>query len=110
MVLTWELLTWIDEGILLPVPESEKVSSLLPTMVIQQVRKNKLYPVLDFKQLNEHVSSHSGGSAICDDTIRRWRKVGTNLTLIDLRKAYLQLHVDSSLWKHQVVCFKGSNY
>ena len=30
--------------------------------------------------------------------------------MLDLRKAYLQLHVDRSLWKHQVVQFQGKHF
>ena len=36
--------------------------------------------------------------------------MGSNLQIIDLRKAYLQFHVDSSLWRYQVVEYKGRRY
>ena len=42
--------------------------------------------------------------------MRRWRKREGDLKLLDLRRAYLQLHVDPELWKHQVVSFKGKHY
>ena len=105
-----EVESWVQEGILVPVPEGEAVSSVIPLMAVKQANKQKVRPVLDFKQLNSFVSSHTGSSAICDDTIRRWRKIGDNVALLDLRKAYLQLHVDRSLWRHQVVKFKGRHY
>ena len=77
---------------------------------MSQTNKDKVRPVLDLKQLNEFISCHTGGSSVCDDTIRRWRKLGGDLALLDLRKAYLQIHVDRSQWKHQVVQFKGRYY
>ena len=105
-----EVEAWISEGILLPVPQTDEVHSIIPLMAIEQAKKGKVRPVLDFRRLNEYVSCHSGGSVVCEDTLRRWRKMGANLTLLDLRKAYLQLHVDRSLWKYQVVRFKEKNY
>ena len=105
-----EVQSWIDEGILIPVPENERVTSVIPLMAIRQVNKQKVRPVLDFKQLNKYVSCHTGASAVCGDTIRRWRKIGDNLVRLDLRKAYLQLHINPSLRKHQAVRFKGKYY
>ena len=34
------------------------------------------------------------------------RLSGKNFSIIDLRKAYLQLHVDPKLWRYQAVCYK----
>ena len=90
-----EIETWIKEGILEPV---------------EQPAKGKVRPVLDFRALNEFVSSHPGGSAVCDETIRNWRKSGQNITIVDLRKAYLQLRADPALWTHQVMQFRGKFY
>ena len=105
-----EVEAWIEEGILQPVPQDEPVTSVLPLMAVVQPKRRKVRPVPDFRQLNAHVSSHSGGSDVCADTLRKWRQVGENVALLDLRKAYLQLHVDRSLWKHQVVQYKGAFY
>lgn len=105
-----EVQSWIEEEILIPVPDDEEVSSVIPLMAVEQANKGKVRPVLDFRELNDHVSCHTGGSSICEETIRRWRKIGENLALLDLRKAYLQLHVDKSLWKYQVVRYKNKCY
>ena len=75
-----------------------------------QVNKGKVRPVLDYKQVNNYVSCHSGGSAVCDETIRKWRQSGKNLALLDLKKAYLQIHVDKNLWKHQIVSYRGKYF
>ena len=105
-----EVCAWIKEGILVPVPEGALVESVVPLMAVEQTNKGKFRPVLDYKALNTFISSHTGGSVVCEDTIRGWRKIGGNLSVLDLRKAYLQLHVDRSLWKHQVVKFQGKHF
>jgi transposase InsO family protein/predicted aspartyl protease len=105
-----EVKSWITEGILQLVPDGELVESLIPMMAVKQINKGKVRPVLDFRQLNRYVSSHPGASDVCDETLRKWRRVGDNIALLDLRKAYLQLHVDQTLWKHQVVEYQGNCY
>ena len=57
-----EVEAWIEEGILQPVPQDEPVTSVLPLMAVVQPNKRKVRPVLDFRQLNAHVSSHSRGA------------------------------------------------
>ena len=47
---------------------------------------------------------------MCDGTIRKWRRFGTDACLLDLKNAYLQLHVDPELWKYQVVRHNHKNY
>lgn len=105
-----EIDAWINEGILEPVPESVVVKSILPLMAVEQNNKDKIRPVLDFRDLNNYVSSHSGGAVACDETLRRWRQAGQNIALIDLRKAYLQIHVDKTLHNFQIVQHKGKYY
>lgn len=105
-----EVQSWIDEGILKPVAYGDKVDSLTPIMAVSQSNKGKVRPVMDFREMNKFVLSHPGDCDVCDETLRNWRIIGDNVTLLDLRKAYLQLHVDEKLWKYQVVEFKGSHY
>lgn len=83
---------------------------LIPLMAVVQANKEKVRPVLDFRELNEHVSSHTGQAVVCSDKIRRWRKLGTRLSIVDLKKAYLQIRVKPELWPYQVVMFKGKKY
>jgi hypothetical protein len=65
---------------------------------------------MDYRELNQHVSSHTGESDVCGEKLRKWRRSGTNVKMLDLRKAYLQLHVSPELWKYQVVKFEGKTY
>ena len=79
-------------------------------MAVTQRNKNKVRPVMDFRELNNYVSSHTAQSDVCNEKLRDWRRMGSNVTLIDLRKAYLQLHVQQDLWRYQVVRYKGNTY
>ena len=103
-----ELQTWITNGWLIPA-ENEKYASI-PVMAVEQINKSKVRPVLDFRELNKHVVCNTADSVVCDETIRSWRNKKGNLAILDLSKAYLQLHVSKGLWKYQVIGFKGKRY
>ena len=97
-----EIQRWISEGWLKE--WSGAVQGVIPLMAVVQPSKSKVRPVLDFRELNEFVESHTGDEvAVCDETLRRWRRFSGDLKLVDLRSAYLQIHVDKSLWEYQLV-------
>ncbi|GFS13397.1 Gag-Pro-Pol polyprotein [Elysia marginata] len=82
-------------------------------MGVEQERKKKVRPVLEFsKELNEFVTSHTGGDFIdiCNDQLREWRQVEGDCEIVDLKSAYLQICVSPELWKYQLVKFKGKVY
>jgi transposase InsO family protein/ribonuclease HI len=103
-----EIEDWIRDGWLQPYSGQRK--GLVPLMAVVQDNKAKVRPVMDFREMNQHVSSHTAESDVCLEKIRKWRQLGTNLKVVDLRKAYLQIHVDPSLWPYQVVIYKGKTY
>ena len=76
-------------------------------MAVVQENKGKVRPVLDYRELNEYVSSHTAESVVCGEAIRRWRQLGSNLKIVDMRKAYLQIRVDKELWAYQIVKFES---
>ena len=83
-----EVERWIAEGWLKPCDES--TGGVLPLMAVTQVNKQKVRPVLDFRELNDFVSSHPGtDAAACNETLRRWRQMPGSLKIIDLKSAYL---------------------
>ena len=47
---------------------------------------------------------------MCGDKLKEWRALGDNLAIVDLKSAYLQIHVAEDLWKYQVVRFHGKYY
>ena len=53
-----EVERWIDEGILVPWKGVEE--GVLPLMAVIQPTKNKVRPVLDFRELNNYVMCHTG--------------------------------------------------
>lgn len=102
---------WIDEGILMPWGE-EVVDGVLPLMAVIQPTKNKVRPVLDFRELNNYVMLHTGDNItdVCGETLRQWRQMRGAGTIVDLKSAYLQIHVAKKLWKYQLVKHKGKTY
>ena len=102
---------WIDEGILLPW-EGEEDGGILPLMAVEQPTKNKVRPVLDYRELNAYVECHTGDDVadVCCETLRKWRQVEGETTIVDLKYAYLQIRVARDLWRYQLVRYKGRCY
>ena len=83
-----ELQTLIDNGWLFPCPEDElgPLKGLILLMAVQQENKQKVRSVMDYHELNEHMNTYTA--------------------LLNLQWAYLQIHVDESLWPFQTVKIK----
>ena len=110
-----EIEQWISDSWLVKHNEAEhgKVSGVIPLMaVVQSNKAGKVRPVMDYsRELNKHVHSVPGSDvAVCQEKLREWRKFGDSSCMLDLQKAYLQLHVDKSLHRFQAVRFKGTLY
>ena len=84
----------------------------MPLMAVEQPTKNKVRPVLDYRELNTHVECHTGDDMtdVCSETLREWRQVEGETKLVDLKSAYLQIRVARELWKYQLVRYKGRLY
>ena len=98
---------WIADGIL--VPWKGKGKGVLPLMAVFQATKKKVRPVLDYHELKHFVVCHTRSSIIdvCDEKMRKWRWLEGETALVDLKSAYLQLHVAKELWLYQLVSYKG---
>ena len=109
-----ELRKWIRLGWLVPcqgVNGKESAKGIIPLMAVVQPTKQKVRPVMDFRELNEFVESHPGADvAVCGETIRSWRQLPEPLKIVDLRSAYLQIHVEEDLWQYQRVSYEGQEY
>ena len=100
---------WIVERIL--IPWSGKVEGVLPLMAVVQPTKNKVRPVLDFQALNKYVACHTkDGIDICEEVMGEWRRMERATKILDLKSAYLQIHVDEKLWRYRLVKYKGRVY
>ena len=90
-----ELMQWIADEWLVPYNENMHgpVKGTIPLMAVVQQNKQKVRPVLDFRELNTYLNLHTAEADVCAEKIREWRRRGQKIALIDLRKAYLQIHV-----------------
>ena len=79
-------------------------------MAILQESKEKVRPVMDYHELNEHVNAYTANADMWAQTMREWRQQGPKTAMVDLRRAYLQIHIDKSLWPFQTVKIKGQRY
>jgi hypothetical protein len=82
-----EVQDWITRGWLQPF-EGE-CDGLIPLMAVVQVNQANVQPVMDYRELNQQVSSHTAHGVVCGAKLRAWRQLGENASIIDLRKAYL---------------------
>ena len=104
-----EIAEWVERGWLRRYDEDVPgpPSGLMPLMAVIQKNKAKVRPVLDFRELNEHIQPYTANVDVCAQKMRQWRKQGSNVALIDLTKAYLQIGMDPELWLYQTVVYKG---
>ncbi|KAI0985832.1 hypothetical protein GJ496_004989 [Pomphorhynchus laevis] len=100
--------TWITNGRL--EEYNGEAESVIPLLAVAQESKNKMRPVMDFRQLNSYISSHTAESYACILKLRNWRRWVDNLSLIDLRRAYLQIPFDKSLLPYQMVVYRNKRY
>ena len=100
-----EMDRWKAEGWLQPC--GAPVHGVIPLLAVEQEQKGKVRPVMDFRELNGHVESYTGDSDACSETTRKWRAMKGQLAMLDLRSAYLQLHVREDLQQFQMVQHKG---
>ena len=95
-----EVERWIVNDIL--VPWKGEGNDVLPLMAVFQATKKKVRPVLDYRELNRFVECHTGSDIIdvCDEKMRKWRRLEGGTVIVDLKSAYLQLHVAKELWQY----------
>ena len=107
-----ELQRWVSEGWLVPYDASEmgEPVGVVPLMAVVQEKKGKVRPVMDYRSINEYVDTHTANADVCVDKVREWRKMGVNVCALDLKCAYLQIHVKKSLWRFQTVVFRGRRW
>lgn len=99
---------WVEEGWL---QESDAPQyGHIPMLAVVQEKKDKVRPVMDYRELNEHIQCHTGDSEDCQETLRRWRHIDGEFGMLDLRNAYLQIHVEKDLQKHQIVFHRGKYF
>ena len=70
-------------------------------MAVIQPTKNKVYRILDYRELNRYIKCYTGDKIIdiYGDKLREWRMVEGDMVIMDLKKAFIQIEVDEKLWK-----------
>ena len=88
-----ELHTWIDNGWLVPYPEDKlgPPKGLIPLMAVLHQNKTKVRPVMDYQEINHHVDAFTANADVCAAKLHEWRQNDANVSLLDLRRAYLQI-------------------
>ena len=107
-----ELSMWQCNVCPLPYPEKELAppKGFIPSMAVVQEHKQKVRPMLDYRELNGFVEALTAKAEACSQRLRDWRWQGVNVSFMDLRKAYLQIHIDKALWPFQTVIIKVSGF
>ena len=77
-------------------------------MAVMQEQRQKVCPVLDYRELNGFVDAFTANAEVCVQKLREWQRQGVNVSLLDLQNAYPQIHDDKALWLFQTVIFRGS--
>ena len=107
-----ELHLWMSNGWLVPYPEEKlgRPKGLIPLMAVLQQNKSKVRPVMDFQELNHQVDAFRANADICAAKLCEWPQKGSNISLLDLRRAYLQVCVHELLWPFQTMKIDGRRY
>ena len=103
---------WIDNSWQLPYLEEELGSpkGLISLMAIRQENKQKVWLVMDYRELNKYVDAFTTNADVSSQKLREWQQQGPNVAVLDLCCAYLQVDVDKSLEPFQTVEIKGQRY
>ena len=100
-----KLRTWMSSGWLVPNKEEElgPLKGLIPQMAVLQQHKSKVRPVMDFLQLKCQVDVFIANADVYKAKLRECRQKGSNVSLLDLNRAYRQVRVQKSLWPFQTI-------
>ena len=70
----------------------------------------KSTPMMDFRQFKHHVDIFTASSDVCAAKLREWQQKGSNVSLLDLKRAYLLVRVYKTLSPFQTVKIGGQRY
>ena len=103
-----EVNRWIDHRWLVKTKCNEE--GLISLIAVVQEKKDKVGPVLDFRELAKFVECSGADTDARDKKLRSWRQKLANCALLDLRNAYMQISAADECSKYQTVKFKGNFY
>ena len=90
---------WKDRLRTVSLYHGREKEEVLPLMAVFQATKKKLRPALDYCELNRFMACHTRSDIIdvCDEKMRKWRRLEGGTAIVDLKSAYLLLHVAKEL-------------
>ena len=100
---------WLDKGYLVKY-DADRLGPpnvTIPIFAVVQPAKQKVRPVMDYREINRYIDVYSGCNPVCLDKIRKWRTRGAKFALLDLKETYLQIRVNERLWSYQTVMENG---
>lgn len=108
-----EMTSWLREGIIVKYDQEKhgEIRRFLPMLSVRQEKghETKVRPVFDYREMNKDISSHpAGATPLCAERLREWRQIGLKASIIDLRRAYLQVHAEPKLWCQQAIRWRGT--
>ncbi|KAI0979190.1 hypothetical protein GJ496_002401 [Pomphorhynchus laevis] len=63
------------------------------------------------RELHAYSSCHTGSDVpVCEEIVRIWRRVEGSAKIVDLKNAYLQIHVAKEFRKYQLVYYYNHTY
>ena len=79
-------------------------------MAVVHQHKDKVWLVLDYCELNQHIDAFTTDADICAAKLREWHQQDSNMSLLNLQKVYLQIRIDELLWPFQAIIFHCRRY
>ena len=65
---------------------------------------------MDFQELNHYVDTFTANADVCAAKLHKWWQKSSHMSLLDLRRVYLQVRVHKSLWPFQAVKVDRKRY
>ncbi|QQP49389.1 Putative LOC101234602 [Caligus rogercresseyi] len=104
-----EVKRWIKSGWIIPC-ESRVEDGVIPLMAVVHEKKGKVRPVLDFREVNNFVECSGADADVCSEKLRSWRQWPSKCAMLDLKDAYMQVHVGKECSRHLNVRFQNKSY
>ena len=95
----------INDGWLIPHPHEKLGPPKGLILLMAIVQESKVRLVMDYQELNQYIDTFMTDVDVCASKLQEWCQHESNISLLDLRRAFLQVWVSESLWPFQTVMF-----
>lgn len=84
--------------------------AVIPLMAVVQTKKNKVQPVINYREFDVFVDAIIANADLCAQTLQEWWFECSNVAILYLKKAYLQVHIHKSPSLFQTMMLKRQRY